>query len=48
MDRLQPGHLIDGPALVDTVDTTLWAPAGSSVSVAAGRTLVTRFNAPLD
>ena len=35
------GHRIEGPALVDVGDTTLWAPAGSSIELIAGGTLKT-------
>jgi N-methylhydantoinase A len=35
------GHRVEGPALVDVGDTTLWAPAGSSVELIAGGTLKT-------
>lgn len=44
VETVQPGHVVQGPALFDAVDTTLWAPAGSTVSIAPGRTLVTRFH----
>jgi N-methylhydantoinase A len=37
---MQPGCTIDGPALVDAVDTTLWVPDGFRASVDAYRTLV--------
>ena len=48
MEKLQPGHVIQGPALLDAVDTTLWAPANSTVTLADGSTFVTRFNADQD
>ncbi|MEJ6010441.1 hydantoinase/oxoprolinase family protein [Novosphingobium aquae] len=35
------GHRLEGPALVDVGDTTLWAPAGTSVELIAGGTLKT-------
>jgi N-methylhydantoinase A len=35
------GHRVEGPALVDVGDTTLWAPAGTSVELIAGGTLKT-------
>jgi len=44
METLRPGHVVQGPALLDTIDTTLWAPAHSTVTMARGRTLVTHFN----
>jgi hypothetical protein len=37
------GHVIAGPALVDNVDTTLWAPPDSHVELVSGGSLVTRF-----
>jgi N-methylhydantoinase A len=39
------GHRIQGPALIDTVDTTIWAPAGSSVTLVAGDSFLTTFGA---
>lgn len=42
-EQLRPGDVIAGPALLDKVDTTLWAPAGSTVTVEANGSLVTRF-----
>lgn len=35
------GHRLDGPALVDVGDTTLWAPSGTYVELIAGGTLKT-------
>jgi N-methylhydantoinase A len=42
-ELLRPGDYIKGPALLDKVDTTLWAPHGSFVSVEANGSLITRF-----
>lgn len=42
-ERLLPGDLITGPALLDKVDTTLWAPPGSTVTIEANGSLITRF-----
>jgi N-methylhydantoinase A len=42
-ELLRPGDYIKGPALLDKVDTTLWAPPGSLVSVEANGSLITRF-----
>lgn len=42
-EALRPGDIVDGPALLDKVDTTLWAPPGSTVSVEANGSLITRF-----
>jgi N-methylhydantoinase A len=42
-ETLRPGDVIRGPALLDKVDTTLWAPRGSSVFVEANGSLITRF-----
>jgi N-methylhydantoinase A len=43
MEKIRLNHIIQGPALIDTVDTTLWVPANSTVSLTRGQTLVTRF-----
>jgi hypothetical protein len=48
MERIRSGHIIPGPALIDTVDTTLWAPPHSTITLAAGGTLVTRFDGKKD
>jgi N-methylhydantoinase A len=48
MEKIRLNHVIQGPALLDTVDTTLWVPAGAKVSLARGQTLVTRFNTSQD
>jgi len=42
-DAIAPSMAVVGPALIDTGDTTLWAPPGSAVQLAAGRTLLCRF-----
>ncbi len=42
-EQLRPGDTVAGPALLDKVDTTLWAPSGSSVSIEANGSLITRF-----
>jgi len=44
MEAFRPGHVVSGPALIDAVDSTLWAPPGSTVTMTAGRTLLTSFN----
>ncbi|MGA0800989.1 MAG: hypothetical protein ACO3P5_11185 [Steroidobacteraceae bacterium] len=38
-DALHAGCTIDGPALIDAVDTTLWVPDRSVARVDAHRTL---------
>jgi len=43
MEKLRSGHVIDGPALIDAVDSTLWAPPASRVEVVGARSLVTHF-----
>ena len=43
-ESLRRGHVINGPALIDAVDTTLWAPPGSTVEVAGGRSFITHFS----
>lgn len=40
---LRMGHLINGPALVDTGDTTLWAPPRSQVTMTKGGSLLTKL-----
>jgi N-methylhydantoinase A len=45
---LRIGHIIRGPALVDTGDTTLWAPPGSRVEVTKGGSLLTKFEDQAD
>lgn len=42
-ERLRPGDIIQGPALLDKVDTTLWAPPSSFVTVQANGSLITYF-----
>lgn len=42
-ERLRPGDVVAGPALLDKVDTTLWAPPGSTVSIERNGSLITRF-----
>ena len=37
---LRPGHALDGPALVDGSDTTIWVPPGCSALVDGLGTLV--------
>ena len=37
---LCPGHQVDGPALVDGLDTTIWVPPGAVVTVDSRSTLV--------
>ncbi len=37
---LRPGHEVDGPALVDGFDTTIWVPPGATVTVDERSTLV--------
>ncbi|HUD92949.1 hydantoinase/oxoprolinase family protein [Sphingobium sp.] len=44
-NSIKPGHVIEGPALLDAGDTTIWAPPRTSVTVAAGRTFLTHLNA---
>jgi N-methylhydantoinase A len=42
-DAMRIGHRIQGPALIDTVDTTLWAPRGSQVELVTGDSFLTTF-----
>jgi N-methylhydantoinase A len=42
---MRMGQRIDGPALIDTVDTTLWAPVGSQVALVHGDSFLTTFGA---
>jgi N-methylhydantoinase A len=42
---VRTGHRIQGPALIDTVDTTIWAPPGSSVELVKGDSFLTTFGA---
>jgi len=42
-NSMRPGHRITGPALIDTIDTTIWAPPGSAVELVPGGSFVTRF-----
>ncbi|WP_408587930.1 hydantoinase/oxoprolinase family protein [Novosphingobium sp.] len=42
-EQLRPGDVVVGPALLDKVDTTLWAPAGATVSIEPNGSLITRF-----
>jgi len=40
-NELQPGHRVQGPALLDDVDTTVWVPAASFAHIDAyGSTIV--------
>ena len=47
-ETLHPGDLIEGPALLDKVDTTLWAPPGSYVTVEPNGSLITHFKEAAD
>lgn len=38
-DLLRPGHMIEGPALLDGSDTTIWVPRGVRAVVDAHRTI---------
>jgi N-methylhydantoinase A len=42
-NALHTGHFIRGPALIDTGDTTLWAPPGSNVKVIESGSLLANF-----
>ncbi len=42
---LRADHCVEGPALIDVGDTTLWAPAGSRVELVSGGTLKTTIAA---
>jgi N-methylhydantoinase A len=42
-DAIQPGHTVTGPALIDASDTTVWIPAGASVTMDPYRTLDIRI-----
>jgi N-methylhydantoinase A len=37
---LQPGHCVEGPALIDGADTTIWIPPGTRAEVDARSTLI--------
>ncbi|WP_029138639.1 hydantoinase/oxoprolinase family protein [Nakamurella lactea] len=37
--ELQPGHRLDGPAVIDADDTTIWIPAGFTATVDSYRNL---------
>ena len=39
-ELLRPGHVLEGPALVDGSDTTVWIPAGADAEVDSQGTLV--------
>lgn len=43
VDALHTGEVVEGPALIDDVDTTLWVPSESTASMGSGRTLITSF-----
>jgi len=43
MEKLRTGHVIDGPALIDAVDSTLWVPPASRVEVTEARSLMTHL-----
>ena len=47
-ELLHPGDRVNGPALLDKVDTTLWAPPGSYVTIEPNGSLVTRFEGTSD
>ena len=46
-NRIMPHHDLRGPLLIDTGDTTLWAPAGSITRMGPGRTLICQFEEPI-
>ena len=41
---LRPGHVLNGPALVDGSDTTVWIPDGANAAVDVNGTLVIEEN----
>ena len=41
-EALKTGQQVPGPALIDSVDTTLWIPAGAQTTLSSARTLITR------
>ena len=43
-ETLRTGQVIAGPVLIDSVDTTLWAPVGSHVTLSGARSLITRMD----
>jgi len=45
INALRFGQRVEGPALFDNLDTTLWAPPGSVVEVVHGNSLLTKFEA---
>ena len=44
-NELRPGHRVDGPALLDDVDTTVWVPAQSFAHIDAYGSTVVEMNA---
>jgi N-methylhydantoinase A len=42
-DAIEPGHTVTGPALIDASDTTVWIPAGASMTMDCYRTLDIRI-----
>jgi N-methylhydantoinase A len=45
MADLRPGHRIDGPALLDDVDTTIWVPPSSAAHIDAYRSTIVELSA---
>ena len=41
LQELHEGHVVEGPAVIDTSDTTVWTPPGMKTRVAERRTLIT-------
>lgn len=42
-EALLPGHSLDGPALVDGADTTVWIPEGATLTVSPQGTYIVEF-----
>jgi N-methylhydantoinase A len=42
-DAIEPGHTVTGPALIDASDTTVWIPAGASMTMDGYRTIDIRI-----
>ena len=47
-ERLHVGHILQGPALIDSADTTVWLPAGMALEIGANRTYVAKATARED
>jgi N-methylhydantoinase A len=43
MEELRPGDQVQGPALLDAIDTTVWVPEGAKCKMDKYRSLITEF-----